>query len=623
MNDRRKAHYKASRPEQTVKRILCILHAIGVTVREEWNPQSEAQTHSLRLIIEGTELGTNGKGMTKDFARASAYAELMERLQNRWLARFYFDGDTLVNKQGYYVVCDEKMMTTDEVAQVSNSFFDMLYSFCAPIDSSLEERKRVLEKLQQLEFKITGKKNIWVMVPFYSLREQALVYLPYYLYSTIYGSNGMCAGNTHIEAMIQGLSEVFERYVQREVIEKAYTLPDISDEYFEQNPEIGETMQALHNIPGYRFILKDCSMAGHFPVAALATVELNSGCYGIKFGCHPDPVIAIERTITETNQGISYREYCRNSKLDFDNNVVHSEKNIGNIFHSGRGQYPFEFFLNNATFPSCWNSFSAVKSDMELLEDLVNCAIESNRDVYIRDVSVLGFPSYHIIVPFMSEMVRPNLPLFSNLALKHVIAPLINQPNLIAPHNVPFLCKVLSVFGFDNLHNTIKSLSSCLIHSSGYPAEDKYLGWLYMLVLCQVMQGEYGKAQQYMKMFLSAYPCLNDPYYSCLATYLHGMTVLQNHNQVIAYLKTFFDENLCERIDTLYQDPSAVFEKQMPEHILEEAKCTQEHCCDYYAYLNLMEKIGTNQEKHQIQQMDIQNVFLVSGGSAKCSMKTD
>lgn len=36
-------------------------------------------TNSVRVVFKGTRIGTNGKGVNKDYCMASAYAELFER----------------------------------------------------------------------------------------------------------------------------------------------------------------------------------------------------------------------------------------------------------------------------------------------------------------------------------------------------------------------------------------------------------------------------------------------------------------------------------------------------------------------------------------------------------------
>lgn len=71
MSNLQEMRYKETRPEKTVKRIKEILKKYGVEVEENWGKKSSVGTHSLRLCIKGTNIGQNGKGMTKEFAMAS------------------------------------------------------------------------------------------------------------------------------------------------------------------------------------------------------------------------------------------------------------------------------------------------------------------------------------------------------------------------------------------------------------------------------------------------------------------------------------------------------------------------------------------------------------------------
>jgi len=370
MEDRVSLHYKNKNPIDTVEYIKSILKNLDIKVDEEWMPQSSAETYSLRLWINGTNLGTNGKGMTQEYARASAYAELMERLQNCWIARFYYRKQDLYPNK-YYYSYDEKKISTKDLVTVNNAFNNMLFNSCDMVNYPINDKIKIMTELQQLEFQLTGERDTWTMVPFYSVRTDEIIYLPYFLYTNFYGSNGMCAGNTPTEAIIQGLSEIIERYVQRQVILNSYTLPSIPDEFLNRYPIIKRKMDMLNNIPGYRFVLKDCSLNGRYPVVALASIQLDTGFFGLKFGCHPDIEIAMERAITETSQGIDFKEYCKKSKINFKNDIVRSEENIANICYSGRGQYPFEIFLDIPTFEFREVKDIRNKSDEEILKYLI------------------------------------------------------------------------------------------------------------------------------------------------------------------------------------------------------------------------------------------------------------
>lgn len=75
------AVYKDARPMDTVERIKGILDEYGIRTVVTWGESNVPNCYSLRVNIEGTRVGTNGKGVTKEFALASGYGEFMERLQ--------------------------------------------------------------------------------------------------------------------------------------------------------------------------------------------------------------------------------------------------------------------------------------------------------------------------------------------------------------------------------------------------------------------------------------------------------------------------------------------------------------------------------------------------------------
>ena len=81
--------------------------------------------------------------------------------------------------------------------------------------------------------------------PFYSLCDRKVYYLPREVYYPFYGSHGVCAGNSREEALVQGLSEVIERYVQKKIIYGRLSLLDIPLEYLKRFPQTYEMYQEL------------------------------------------------------------------------------------------------------------------------------------------------------------------------------------------------------------------------------------------------------------------------------------------------------------------------------------------------------------------------------------------
>ncbi|MCG2879689.1 YcaO-like family protein, partial [Obesumbacterium proteus] len=82
-------------------------------------------------------------------------------------------------------------------------------------------------------------------LPFTRQSDQQTVYIPMNIIGNLYVSNGMSAGNTRNEARVQGLSEVFERYVKNRIIAESISLPEIPAEVLNRYPEVVEAIAKL------------------------------------------------------------------------------------------------------------------------------------------------------------------------------------------------------------------------------------------------------------------------------------------------------------------------------------------------------------------------------------------
>lgn len=117
-----------------------------------------------------------------------------------------------------------------------------------------------------------------------------------------YGSNGMCAGNTPEEALVQGISEIIERYVQKKIIRGQYIqCYDITRAYLAEAKELENTIQELMD-KNYTLTLIECVSELPMPVIC-AILKKQNGEYYVSFGCHPCIRIGAERAITELLQG--------------------------------------------------------------------------------------------------------------------------------------------------------------------------------------------------------------------------------------------------------------------------------------------------------------------------------
>lgn len=551
--------YKDQDPTVTVCRVKAILQSLDIVLKEQWVNEGEDGVFSLRAYVPETSIGTNGKGISAELARASAYSEFLERLQNLRLSRCPLGGQKGIP---FYYYIDERMLSPHELIQEESAFLDIFFRQRNIQTADSDEKLLALKKVQGLDFGFCHKEDEFLCFPFFNLSRRKVEYLPYYLYSAHYASNGMCAGNTPEEALVQGISEIIERYVQRRVMREHIILPNIADSYIKQNPFISRVLNSVEATQKYKVFMKDCSLGGIFPVCALALVEIDTGKYGVKFGCHPDYAIAMERTITEAAQGNRLVDYAKRSGLDFKNSHVDDEVNILNGYQSGVAQFPYEIFVNgDECFPPPYTARG--RNNRELLGELINLISSLGHEILIRDVSWLGYPSFHVIVPGMSEALHPSDQWLHALNVKYQGMSLLNNPASINAGTVDSLIKVMEYFANTNLENNLSSYYG-ISGSVQSPGEEYGLGWLYFVAMGYAMQGDYTKALNRMELFINraSKVAAVDGRYLAVRYYFSAMLVFQCHIRAVKYLTNFFGQGHCEWLDETFKEKSKVFVNQ-------------------------------------------------------------
>ena len=73
-------NFKDDSPLSTVEKIRNILKSNGIEVEEQWIETQVPYCFALLLKIKGLNFSTSGKGLSREFALASAYGEMIERV---------------------------------------------------------------------------------------------------------------------------------------------------------------------------------------------------------------------------------------------------------------------------------------------------------------------------------------------------------------------------------------------------------------------------------------------------------------------------------------------------------------------------------------------------------------
>ena len=600
MSELQEMRYKETSPENTVKRIKEILKKNNVEVEENWTKKSSVGTYSLRLCIKGTNLGQNGKGMTKEFALASAYAEFLERYQNGMLV---FRTEKPSQEFPFLYSADEKKLSLEELVNQNDSFIDNIF------EENKEECKTKLEFLE----KIFGNEKQIISLPQYSVRDKKIVYIPHVLSCHLVGSNGMCAGNSPEEALIEGISEILERYASMQIIYQKLALPEIPDEFIAKFPKVQGMYEKLKKSEGYVCKLLDCSMGGKYPVAGLIILQKNTGRFGFKLGAHPDYGIAMERCFTEAAQGMDIYTYAQGCLYDFKNEDLSSAENIREFIDTNVATLPYQLLSSEKSYNFTEMEDVSNLSNSEILNKLINQILKEGHDIIIRDVSTLGFPSFRIIIPGMTEVTRTKMAgRYREFEDIEYLLKDLNRINLI---NLPKVIKMLETLiydgGFESLYFLMNVKDTNLL-----PCEKINNGTKYFLAICYIMNKEYEKAEKLLEdiLFVSSNLIPEDITTTLVRAvyyYSAAMNRLNSHEKAMEYINLLFDEEVAKAIDFSFSERENI----LINHYLVKQEDYVENDDTYY--LPFMKTLKKMQKENIIDQMGLQKLFNYSDFETK------
>jgi ribosomal protein S12 methylthiotransferase accessory factor len=407
--------YKAAAPEETVSEITTRLDSLGLQFVEEAICGGEGRfSYCLHLVddVRGEPVfRTMGKGRTDAYARASAYGEMVERLQNLafYMALVYpseIETNCSCSNSQFKYFPDEKLLVGEELRRGINR---LSRNDPAP-DDFLRAKSAV-------------------GVPFWNVFGGGMEYLPFRAVQVIVGSNGMSSGNTMAEAVIHGICEVFERQVLKQLFLSPCSPPDIPLQLFEGH-EIYEDLTRLAERNRYEICVKDCSLGLRLPVIGLLIRDGGSG-YSFHLGSDPSPVTALERCLTEMCQGgpILFKRASELKGLDGDLRASEFWRTQLHLnIRSYEGHWPPALLGREFDYPFSGFEYPVSASDERDLEYVLGIVEEAGWELLIRDNSFLGFPSYHVYVPGISEMANTldNAFVKEYLAFDHQVHVLMN-----------------------------------------------------------------------------------------------------------------------------------------------------------------------------------------------------
>lgn len=606
--------YKEKTPEETIQYIRKILFELGLLLRED---QREFNgLNSCRVIIENNNLykldiGTNGKGRSYSYSLASGYAEFMERLQNYILYNRDFINvsinftntlhqDSLYIKKVKHVgitnhfVFDakEKITKIDDVLKVWEEELCKMYN---------------IEKHNQLYELLIKKLNIEYtrLVPCYSVNKDKKVLLPLELFLVAKGSNGMCAGNSDIECVLQGLCEIFERYSIQQIYYQKLTPPTIPIDKF-KGTFAYNMIQKIIEKTNYKIIVKDCSLGKNLPVIGIIIIDENNMIYNFKLGSDFSPHIALERCLTELYQsscgfkGVTMNFSWEQNEQGQDISDEEIDRNFEDIISTSSGFWPISIFSSNFSYE--FNNF--VSNGSSNKEDLkIGLALVENLgfDTYLRNNSYLGFSTYDIIIPGMSQTIRTKDKVEERMKLNQNFHYLLKLGRLNTDETISLITALEKAFNVGYIDRFNYTRFYLFNTDNDLLNLDLYL----LLSMLYYSISDYSNSKLYIDNFLEDKD-QNSRYYFAISDYLNFYRISNfNTNETFIILSKLYGKLIAQEVIDDMRNPKAVFNDYLLPNCFQCEKCKVQKTCNLFFILKLENNLKNAQIKANIKHSDI------------------
>lgn len=326
--------YKDDRPENTCSRVIEVLgNKYGLTFKSAQSNSGEV-CPSYGLMNKEMVMFTNGKGVSSEYALASAYGEMCERLFN--LCSVRLDNTTI-----------------EDMGIVSNFFeryerkevYRELDRFVTAETGSTDNKELVEAMLRYVDMCTWPRETDLLNCISYAKESGDKFIIPYVLSDILLGTNGMAAGNSYEEAYVQAFCELIERKAIKDLCEgkavpKKVAQKDLSgSELWKKTLDVIAAKEDELEIEAYTF-----EAVYDFPVAFVLLTNHKAGYVKYKFGAHFNIACAVERCITEMVQGAELTDYTKWQRISEIEGKKEAE--ILLIFKDGSGMISADAYKN-------------------------------------------------------------------------------------------------------------------------------------------------------------------------------------------------------------------------------------------------------------------------------------
>ncbi|MGP1451089.1 MAG: YcaO-like family protein [Wolinella sp.] len=343
------------------------------------------------------DLFSNGKGYSPKAALVSAYAEFVERT----FSGFFFQDYYLGNGEEILFSKDEVWVSIEDAPKVFETTEHQFYRDIPGFSwENLLDFNSNRDEILAQPYRHIGNNT------------QAPILFPRALLHNLYASNGIAAGNTLNEALVQAISEIIERAVRFRIISEGICLPEIPQKVLDGFSKITEAIQELKAF-GYRISIRDASLGGRFPVVAAILINPKDAGAMMIFGAHPNFEIALSRTVSELMQGRALGDFKMLDILSLELEECAESTNLESHFINSTGKIPWRVIGEKPDFD--FTSFTCEDSRESELESLQKCLKNTGVELFYREELRGEFSVVRVIAPNFSEIYPLQDLVYSNM----------------------------------------------------------------------------------------------------------------------------------------------------------------------------------------------------------------
>ncbi len=446
------------------------------------------------------------------------------------------------------------------------------------------------------------------------MMKKDIEYVPVELVYRTVVSTGICAGNTQVEAFIHGICEIFERYAVKKIYKEELTPPTIPLDYF-AGTDIYERIKFIENVRKKKVIIKDCSLGLNLPVIGVLVIDQQQNQYTFNLGSDPSPITAVERCISEMYQGGADIHFCglhlNRDPFDTENGYTRDQNKQDQYYNTlfrGVGCWPNSIFSDLESYPFNGFEHSISESDEEDLAYVTGKVRELGFELYIRDVSFLGFPSCFVYVPGMSEgKFSYSCDFMINMeAINQQMRTFLNIKNS-ETKDIEKLAKAIeATLESSNIFEITKFF---LHHNADFL---KTMDPEIFLLLLFYRLEENKKAFKYLNAYLKKQKVNKQPrqlFHLCLRDYLKLKIENTSLDTIEKILMDLYGATVSRSVINDFHNPEKIFNNSALPECFNCKSCDIKPFCKHFDVLKVIKGLQEKYKKAEIDQLTIKKIF--------------